>query len=221
MELMRTQKILARIYTEASLREKFFADPQSVAKELRLTEAEAEFLARVPAAQVDDFAKSLTRKRAREAAKLLPVTARALGKSFEPLFLEHAEAYRPKGIRKHFDDALAFAQFLDRCAGESTRTPAWIADLASYEAAALEATHSTCRFVWRYFRYPVAQVFAAAASRDFIRAMERRPGIAIWFRAGRRSRLSHLVLNFPVLSKGLVTLGLNDWRLSHRERNPE
>jgi hypothetical protein len=207
---MRTQEILARLYTEAGLRERFFADPRSVAKELRLTEAELQLLMRLPAAQVDFFARSLTHKRAREVSKLLPVTAQVLGKSFDAIFFRFAETYQPCGIKKHFDDALTFARFLRQRVRERALTPPWIGDLACYEAASLEATHSTRRFVWRFFRYAVAPLVTLATIRYSVPSVLPQPCIAIWFRPGRRSRLRHLTLPLPARSDELVILRLND-----------
>lgn len=212
MELMRTQQILARLYTEAPLRERLFAEPRSVTEELQLTDTELELLMQLPAAQVDLFASSLVRKRAREVSKLLPVTARALGKSFEPLFVAHAQTYRPLGIRKHFDDALAFARFLRQRVRERALMDPWTGDLARYEASSLEAAHSTRRFVLRFFRYPVAQLVTLASRWEHVPSVERQPCVAFWFRPWRRSRLWHLNMRLPILSDGLITLNLNDRR---------
>ncbi len=79
MGLARLQEVLAQLYTDAALRERFFADPQGVSEALGLQPEEAQQLTQLSAPQVDFFAESLKRKRLNEACKLLPLTRRVLG----------------------------------------------------------------------------------------------------------------------------------------------
>jgi hypothetical protein len=146
MGLAETQRLLARISTDADLRGRFAADPLVVGAEFGLSPLEAENLKAVPMAQLDEFAASLIRKRRNEVESLLPLTFQALGAAhFARLFRRHVAAYLPTGIKKHRDDAVAFASFLQHEVGEN-----WKADLARMEAANLLA-HDPARrwhFLW-------------------------------------------------------------------------
>jgi len=210
MELILTQKILARLYTDAALREQFLADPRSVQEEFGLTGAELHSLTRLPQAQLEYFAASLVRKRAREVSKLLPVTARAMGGAFEPAFHSFAERFRPAGIKKHCDDAVTFAVFLRKWAREGALAPRWLGDLASYEAANLEATHSTRRFTATFLQYAVAETVALAARWNYLPSVEARQAIAVWFRLSRWSGVWHFTLPLPTRAEQLTVLRLND-----------
>jgi hypothetical protein len=63
MGLAQIQQVLARLYTDAALRERFFADPQRTGAELGLDAGEVHQLAHLSVQQVTFFARSLQRKR--------------------------------------------------------------------------------------------------------------------------------------------------------------
>lgn len=86
----------------------------------------------LPLEQVEAFARSLVRKRAGEVRILLPRTAEALGSDFVKEFQRYAAGHSVEGAKRHAADAVAFARRLGEAA------PAWIADLARYEAAWVE-----------------------------------------------------------------------------------
>lgn len=118
MGLADVQRVLAQLYTNSTLQEHFLADPQSVGQELGLEAAEIEQIAQLSAQQVTRFAQSLHNKRLGEVYKLLPLSYKVLGKSFTALFRQYAHTYVPSGIKKHRDDAIAFAVFIERIAHE-------------------------------------------------------------------------------------------------------
>src|SRR5215203_4365823 len=113
MGLARVQWLLAQLYTDASLRERFFAHAQAVSEEYGLSPDEAQPLCQLSAAQVTFFADSLRRKRLNGVAKLLPLSVHALGKRFGELFTEFADTFVPSGTNKQRQDARAFASFID------------------------------------------------------------------------------------------------------------
>ena len=80
MGLAEVQEALARLYIDPALRDRFFADPAAVGAELGLVPEEALDLARVPRRQVEQFADSLRRKRRDQVRRVIPITARALGR---------------------------------------------------------------------------------------------------------------------------------------------
>jgi hypothetical protein len=192
MGLTETQRLLARLSTDASLRARFADDPSTVAAEFGLSTVEARALAALPLDQLDDFAGSLIRKRRGEVESLLPSTARALGGArFATLFRRHARDYLPIGIKKHRDDAVAFAAFL----GREVSDPPWLADLARWEAGALLAFDPSRR--WTFLRLnhrPVDLVRAAAEPGSPPRP---RPTLVAWFRLSRTGRLRRVILAGP------------------------
>ena len=125
MGLAEAQRLLARLATDATLRARFAADPEGVAAEFGLSPEEAAHFADLHQGQLDEFARSLIRKRLGEVESLLPLTSRALGPArLAALFRRHAGAHVPRGIKKHRDDAVAFASFLVP-RQESSNRPGW------------------------------------------------------------------------------------------------
>ncbi|MFN3648410.1 MAG: hypothetical protein ACK47B_02415 [Armatimonadota bacterium] len=151
MGLAEVQRTLARLYTDEALRERFFAAPQEVARELGLDPDDSARLAALAEQEVRDFAAALLRKRLGHVTALLPATAAALGAELEPRFRRHAQRRVPSGAQKHREDAIAFAEGL---AAEPAL--AWVQDLARCEAARLRGEDPRTRLILRLFRYPVA-----------------------------------------------------------------
>jgi hypothetical protein len=196
MGLMEVQRVLARLYTEDELRERFFADPAAVGKTLGLDIEETRRVAELSAGEVRGFARSLRRKRLGEVAKLLPMTRRALGALFDRLFFRYAgtaDRSVPRGIRKHREDAAAFASFLAAEASAGGVPPAWAADLARYEAAGLKASEPgrTCLVCW--YRYPVARLAGSSPAPG--------PTVGLWVRLFPLGRLWHVTLSLPWLRR--------------------
>jgi hypothetical protein len=192
MGLAEVQRLLARLYTDAPLRARFADDPVGVAAEFGLSPEEAEGLEGLPLGQLDDFAGSLVRKRRGEVESLLPLTYRALGPGrFASLFRRHAQGFVPAGIKKHRDDAVAFAAFLN----VEVADPPWLGDLARLEASSILA-HDPARrrLVLRLGHHPLE---LARVATDGGPAPGRRPTWAFWFRASAKGRLRRVVLSRP------------------------
>lgn len=182
MGLAQTQQVLAQLYTNTELRNRFFANPQTVGAELGLSEAETQQLAQISAQQVNIFANSLKWKRLGEVRELLPRTARVLGKNFTTLFWRYAETHIPQGIKKHRQDAIAFSNFIQQQKIE----PAWVSDLVRYEKTWLLAyeSHRSLQVCW--FRYPIDKLGST-------QEIHRQLTLAIWWRLTARSQLHHIV----------------------------
>ncbi|BAY21867.1 hypothetical protein NIES2100_16250 [Calothrix sp. NIES-2100] len=180
MGLAQTQQVLAQLYTNSELRQRFFANPQTVGAELGFSDEETQQLAQISAQQVNIFANSLKWKRLGEVRELLPRTARVLGKNFNDLFWRYAQTHLPQGIKKHRSDAIAFANFIQAQEIE----PAWLSDLVRYEKIWLLAYDSPrcLRVCW--FRYPVDKLGSAEK-------ISRQLTLAIWWRFTERSPLHH------------------------------
>jgi hypothetical protein len=181
MGLADDQKLLARLATDATYRKRFLAEPEQVDR------------AGLSAREVERFARSLLRKRLGEVEKLLPLSRRALGEArFAELFLRFARGSVPSGVKKHRDDAVAFAESVIRAASVE---PAWASDLLRYESAALAATDPALRFVFRGFRHAIADLARAATLGG--PPPPTRPTLGVWFRLSPRGRLRHVLLSLP------------------------
>jgi hypothetical protein len=164
MGLAETQKVLARLYTDAGLRERFFADPLKTGEELGLGREEVRQLSLLSARQVNFFASSLHAKRLQEVRDLLPLTVRALGERAAPLFREYAETNLPGGIKKHRADAAAFAGHLTKTGAIKGAGSEWVAELARYERAWLEAADMTRGVIARRFRLAISELVREVAA---------------------------------------------------------
>jgi hypothetical protein len=197
MGLAETQKALARLYTDARLRERFFADPFKTGEEFGLGRDEAQQLARLSARQVNFFAGTLHAKRLQEVRDLLPLTFRALAERAAPLFREYAETNLPGGVKKHRADAAGFADYLataDALGGADSR---WVADLARYEKTWLEAADMPRGVITRRFRFAVNALARDVLSGNTQPAAHPKTTLAIWFRLSPARRLTHSVLPLP------------------------
>ncbi len=201
MGLAETQRLLARLYTNGVLRERFFADPLKVGEELGLNPDDAHEMARLSARDVNLFASSLRNKRLREVCELLPLTHRVLGSRIAGLFRQHSDIYTPRGVKKHRDDAIAFATHLEKIASQDGSIPGWVAELIRYEKAWLKAADPGCRIIIRWFRYAVGDLVRRGALGDDPSVPLKQPSLALWFRLSRRGRLRHRVLTLPSLSR--------------------
>lgn len=135
MDLISTQRLLARLFTEGPLRKRFYSDPIAVGAEFGIAADEADRLAALSHDRVRTFSQTLVRKRLAEIRRLLPETSRLLGPRLADLFSQHAAEYRPGGLQKHADDARAFGRWLSR---PGARVPRALIDLARYESIWLQ-----------------------------------------------------------------------------------
>jgi hypothetical protein len=105
------QRALATLYTDEASRERFRRDPRAFANRFGLSDAEFGQIRAIGEARIHAYADTLDRKRAAEAARLLPLSARLRGPEFRAAFLAHARVTRlGTGPGRYRDDALAFAR---------------------------------------------------------------------------------------------------------------
>jgi hypothetical protein len=182
---------MARLCTEDELRERFNVGPEAVGRELGLTADELRQLEQLSARQLGHFAASLRHKRLNGIGKLLPLTRAALGERFAALFRRYAGTYTPSGIRKHRDDALAFAAFVERLARAEPLEPVRALDQLRYETAWLQAADATPCCVVRLLRPPVATRLGPGGAAAHLNSVW--PALAIWLRFTPRGRLRHAI----------------------------
>lgn len=180
MALAQTQALLARLYTDARLRRDFFDAPAAVAARFGVESGEAQRLAAIDRREVEAFAHSLLGKRALDARKALPLTARALSDRFDALFREAIAESLPEG--RHRADAAALTQRLEALAARGGFEPAWIADLARFELAFVFASTPGATLIFRRFHYDVGRI-AVSLSRGAPVCAVQRGTFGIWARA--------------------------------------
>ena len=156
MGLAEVQKALARLSIDPALRDRFFADPDATAAELSLAAADVPVLAQIPRGQVEQFADSLRRKRRQQVRRVIPITARALGRQFAALFDRYIDESPPRGSSADIGDAIGFVAAIARLADRLE--PEWAIDLARYELAWREAAQAGRVPIVRLFRFPVARL---------------------------------------------------------------
>lgn len=149
MRLEKLQAAVARLSVDADLRALARDNPRQAAAALGQTLEELQRTAST--AGLPGFAASLVNKRLGQVRLLLPRTAAALGEEFDRRFRAYAVSRPVAGVKKHQQDAIVFAAELAAAA-----EPAWLADLAAYEAAWVEANVGrrlvVRRFGWRVSR---------------------------------------------------------------------
>ena len=194
MALAPVQAALARLFTDAAARSAFLDDPRAAAHALGLDPGDADALAAIAPQALRRFAAGLKAKRALDARKALPLTAKALGASFADHF--HAAAATLRADASRPEQAQALAGRLAALARAQALKPAWIGDLARYEAAFIEASRRRYGARLRLFRFPVARIAATlqggggddAAPSMTLGVWARRPGGRLFHRLWRLGR---------------------------------
>jgi len=180
MSLLDVQNFLARLYTDERLRREFLSAPEKIGKINNLNEKEIIELAEILPAELNLFADSLRWKRLREVEKLLPLTKQALAEDFEIYFREFAGVFLPATVKKHLEDAIHFAEFLQ---GKEKN---WKKDLAKYERAKLEFNNSSKNFIFKVFDYNIKEIFRKGAKMQS--EFKRKKTFALWLRIGKLAR---------------------------------
>ncbi len=151
MRLDKLQAALVRLSVDGELRALAEKDPLKAAAALEVTSDELAEV--VSIAGLPRFAAALVNKRLGQVKLLLPRTASVLGGEFDRRFRAWAASRPTAGVKKHQRDAVAFAAEL-----RLISDPAWVGELAAYEAAWVEAglgrRFLTRRFVARVNRDP-------------------------------------------------------------------
>ncbi len=181
MALAQTQALLARLFTDDDLRREFFDAPIAVATRFGLSMHDTQRLAGIDSREIEVFAQSLIGKRALYARRALPLTARALGDRFDALFRQAIGGAARDANRS---DAAALTAFLDRRVAKCELEPPWIADLARFELAFIDAGRSGAALFFRAFEFDVASLAHALAKGGGVSAV-RRKTFGVWARPPR------------------------------------
>lgn len=193
MGLIEVQRTLAQLYTNVELRQKFLDNPQQTAIDLGLNPLDSQQLSKLSAFHLREFANSLHYKRMGEVQEILPTTEKSLKAKFNEYFLEFAKSYIPSGVKKHRDDAIAFAKFLNE---QAVSIPAWCRELAVYEAMRLELGETKKLIIFQVFQYPIKEIFQAIFNNEEPKPNKKRT-LAIWLRIPGQINWQHYLLSVP------------------------
>jgi hypothetical protein len=196
MGLAEVQCLLARLYTDAEARERYFADPRSTSEAYGLTMVVAEQMRQLSPEQVKFFAGSLKRKRLKAVVRLLPRSNRALGERFGELFSQFADTFVPEGANRAHQDAEAFASFLQTELRKEHAAPPWMVELLGYEAAEVAAALKHC--VIRWFREPISGIAQPVATVGEPPTRCYGGTLVIWWRISLQHQLRRIALSLPV-----------------------
>ncbi|MGJ0535659.1 hypothetical protein [Methylocystis sp.] len=182
MALAQTQALLARLFTDGDLRREFFEAPIAVATRFGLSMRDTQRLAGIDRREIEAFAQSLIGKRALYARRALPLTARALGDRFDALFRQAIRGAAREATDR--SDAAALTAFLDRRVARCELEPPWVADLARFELAFIDAGRSGAALFFRAFDFDIVSITNALAKGVGVSAVRRRT-FGVWARAPR------------------------------------
>lgn len=196
MGLKEVQETLATLYTNSSLRAEFAANPQAVGAKLGLSSKDIAQLAPLAAKQLENFANSLKAKRLNEVSKQLTLSEQALGKQFAELFLVFADTYLPHGIKKHYHDAQAFAQYLQQV---PTLTP-WLKDLVCYEALNLQTNENKPFLRVKFFNCLIQPILRDLHNKQLSNNY-RGMSIGVWLKWPGQEQPRHWLLSFTQKKK--------------------
>lgn len=180
MALGDVQAALARLFTDEAARQAFLQDPADAGRSLGLELDDCSTLARLAPEALRRFAGSLKSKRALDARKMLPLTARTLGDAFAAHYSAAVSPLAP-GVHRSAQ-AQAFAVRLQALARARQLAPAWIGDLARYEATFVEASRQRFGLRLRLFRFAVGSIAFALLGGGAVGVVAPRRSLGVWVR---------------------------------------
>lgn len=176
MSLLKQQNLLARIFTNKDLRQDFFENPESIKRELGLSETDLADLQKLSRTDLNFFADSLFYKRLQEVRKLLPHTEKFLQKDFQAHFRDFAANFQPKTLKKHLEDAVEFADFLSA----KKFSAEFVRDIAIYEQSRLIFNNRQKNFILKTFSFDIRRLDDEK--------LPPRKTVAVWFRFGNLAK---------------------------------
>lgn len=187
MSLRQQQDLLARLYTDAEFRRAFLSEPVKIGAENDLSETEIAEIAEIMPEELNFFAESLFRKRLREAEKFLPLTRSVLQDDFTKYFREFSQNFNPQTVKKHFEDALGFCDFLQK----HQMPQGFVKDAAKFERAKLVFSSRMTNLCFEKFDFDIREIQKSLAEKKSVSEPDfsERKTFAIWLRIGKMTRL--------------------------------
>ncbi|MBX7170108.1 MAG: hypothetical protein K1X72_04060 [Pyrinomonadaceae bacterium] len=175
MSLLEQQNFLARIFTDETLRQTFWENPQIVGIENGLDEVEIVQIKSIIPEDLNFFADSLLHKRLNEVEKLLPLTKKILEKDFGKYFREFSQIFQPITVKKHLEDAIEFCKYLQ---------------LNKIKPSPAQSTAKFEQTKHEFFGY--GKSFAYCFLQHNVFNGQKKLGFAFWYRFGNQTR--HFIL---------------------------
>ena len=180
MELTAIQAVLARLYTDRAYRRRFLRDPAGEAEAHGLDAYLAQQLAELAKNDGMHFARSLIRKRFGQVKKMLPFTHRLMGKAFWDAFWKFAGHTNPKGVKRHLEDALDFADHLCCAFVDQSPEPAWLVEVLNHEHTWLQAQRSRRFIRIKFFRHDMFTMRNTPPGQPVV--YSGRPNLVVWMK---------------------------------------
>lgn len=180
MSLQNQQDVLAKLYTDAEFRRAFLSAPAKIGLASNLTESEIAEIEAIMPEELEFFADSLFWKRLRETEKFTPLTKKVLGDDFAKLFREFSQNYNPQSVKKHYEDALGFCEFLRR-----QNISGLAKNAAKYEKTKLEFFGFEKRFAVCRLNYDVREISRQDAKTQS-ENLKKKNKVVVWLRFGKR-----------------------------------
>ena len=183
MELVKSQKLMARFFTDAAFRDRVRRKPAIALSELQLSSADLEWFNGFVLGEGQYFADALIRKRLGQINNSLPLTKWGFGGEFNDLFYEYASRSATHGVNRHLNDAISFCKWLRV---SSCNIPKWLLDIVDYEQNWLEAMVSRRGFFKiRFYTCNIVGFMDSYKSKKS--RQQRKPTIVIWWRLSAQS----------------------------------
>lgn len=146
MELAASQKLLARVYTDSVLRNRFFADPVTIGASFGLSADAAKELAGLPKEELHKFTKSLRRQRLESVGRELPLTRQLLGRRFAEIFKDYVVKSQLPEKAFPWMDAVRFVDETLERKKHSAEVAQWELEFMRYECTHIAFNNSRDRF---------------------------------------------------------------------------
>lgn len=194
MELAATQKLLARLFTDSQLRNRFYANPVKVGAEFGLSPETASTLAVVPEARVHDFAKSVRRRRLEAVTRLLPCSAKCLGPAFGEAFRDYVLQHALPAEAQAWFDAVSFGRFFRQWIRNRKGVPTWQQELLAYESERLGFEHGRDRFNCHLSLFPGHRTARRVSAGEIPTKVWPMPGLHVFWRWRRGGEMHERLL---------------------------
>jgi hypothetical protein len=139
--------------------------------------------------QLQQARETLFRKRRAQTKSLLPRTAAMLEEQYTPLFRVYSTEQHYSGYRAPLLDAVGFSRWL----AIHRKQPAWLQDVAAWEAWPIRLVLLPRRLHWMYLRWDVCQERQAKPYDHFIR----RRSLCLGYRGQGQSVISYRIKISP------------------------
>jgi hypothetical protein len=190
MDLNLYQKTLARIYTDAAFRNKFFEDRVAFVSALGIDEISSQHLRSLNREEVELFSTGLINKRFGNVKSLLLLSFKFSEGTFSQLFYSYAMNYLPEGgHQKYANDAIQFSQYFLKNTDKNSIP--WTADLIRFEVMMIRSFNASNRILCSFFNYPVYNL--TKDSPPDIK-LKKKKSMMILFRFNSKSKLRRFLM---------------------------